>query len=896
MTKTHDIITCQSRTRRYTVAPVVLAVVIVAFTRQAVSQSASAVAPPQSRVTINDGQSQWPYDGPQFGLTHSTGSGLGFDRNFTTVDAFVPLFDIQDGIAFGDFRGLLESDLGPRGVNIGFGRRSYNPTFNGIVGYYLYYDYRETETAFFQQLSPGFELLKDGWEFRVNGYIPAIFGDRKSIDNRFFENSLLIDRAEVAYSGVDAEIGLAVPVLSQFETRVFGGGYYFNASNDKPVSGWKTRVESRVSDFLTVGVSIQQDDVFDTTVNATVALRFPGNGILDLFRDSNAFAPRGLMDRLTDRVQRLQNIVVDQDDGVKALNSTGEPLFFLHLSDRGDAPKLDGSVEFPYSELDQALTDRRYTNGTADIIYVRQACSPAITHEGNIVLQPNTQLLSNRAVQNVKTQLGVQRLPFSGMYFGVGALRMCAPGQAQSVVLDFANGDRSTIVESVEQYPRIDGNVILNNNTTIAGFEVLGTITNAGQDIRGFAIRDNILRNDRLPNDQDSTLPPKAGILLTGNVVGSIEGNIGVGVNRSNGNPIPSQDGLVLDNAEFDGDISDNTFTNYINSGVSIQSSSFSGEFSRNNLTSNSDGLTINNSTFTGEIRQNGFNSLTGLVVEDGSRVDADILANSFQDNQVAILIRNANLRGNIGANQFRRHNTGIQLDRNGSLVGDVRDNLFENSNDSGILIRDFKLTGDVVANNFRRNRVAGIYFDRGSVLGDIRDNLFEDSLAGISIQDFQLTGAIAANQFRRNTVAGIEFGDSGLVVGDIRDNQFTDNSIGIKSLNGSVVGRSIQNNLFLRSSQAAVQLNFTTPSSSLEFLNNRFLDNNISGGSDVIMEHDNDGTLRLLFDGNSSNNFVALNALNYKLIETSGPISLFPQTNGMFSGNNVGSIRIVRE
>jgi len=462
-----------------------------------------------------DGQTPWlVYDQTRFGLGHTTGNGIGYDRDFTTLEAFVPfVYSDGNGIIFGDGRALLESDPGPRGLNLGIGHRFYSPELDGLIGTYLYYDYRETDRSSFQQLSPGFEILTDRWDLRLNAYIPAIFEDRQPIENRFLGNFLLIDRAEAAYTGFDAEFGLAIPALEQFHTRLYGGGYYFNASKGQDALGWKTRAETRLPGILTLDLSLQHDDLFDTTLNSTLTLRLPRNGLAGLFqRDQNSNEHAGLFSRLTDRVHRQQNIVVDEDDGVLAFNpTTAKPLYFLHVASGGNG---NGSFDSPYDTLAGALTDTRYTDRAnaqaADVIYVRNSVESPITHTGDIVLQPDTQLLSNGPLQLVDTTRGTQQLPFSGaaakqqffpmpteptenalQTFDIVELRHDTREDCDLTpdVKKFVFATVGTILLAnspvvTRRSPSITGNIALDNGVTISGFDITGRVTGDGVNVK----------------------------------------------------------------------------------------------------------------------------------------------------------------------------------------------------------------------------------------------------------------------------------------------------------------------------------------------------------------------------------------------------------------------------
>ena len=450
------------------------------------------------QTAIDSDEARLPFTRPLFGLSHNIGAGIGYRRDFTSLEAFIPLIENQPhAIVFGDFRALLERDEGPRAMNLGLGHRFFSPSWNGVLGCYLYYDYRQTDRSDFQQLSPGIEYLHEWWEFRANGYLANIFDDREQLENRFTGHHLLIDRAEVAYSGFDAEIGVNLPLSERLDARLYGGGYYFDASNDRPAAGWKSRAELQISDDISVGVSVQNDQVFDTTVNGRVVIQFPQAGIRRLFRrDSwnrnNNSLSSDRESRLNRRVERQQNIIVQQDEGTVALNpATGTPQFFLHVDDSNlddpDSTSLDGTFERAFSTLDPASNA---DSGT--IVYVRQSITRESYNSSDFILRNGSQLLSNRAAQLVETQLGEQRLPFSGKRIGI--LLMMPPDDGMD---DGMDGNFKTVTKTVfdrfrrtlEPLPRISGNIVVGGDNVISGF----TLPMNGT-IKAFRIPESTLR------------------------------------------------------------------------------------------------------------------------------------------------------------------------------------------------------------------------------------------------------------------------------------------------------------------------------------------------------------------------------------------------------------------
>ncbi|NJP11314.1 MAG: hypothetical protein HC866_19065 [Leptolyngbyaceae cyanobacterium RU_5_1] len=114
------------------------------------------------------------------GVGYST-SGGGYD-GFGSFEGFIPLQQTpgQD-VVYLVGRLLLDNDAN-LGGNLLLGYRVYNPGANRLYGAYLGYDTRDTGNNLFSQLGLGFETLGDGWDARLNAYIPV--GDPRQIESK----------------------------------------------------------------------------------------------------------------------------------------------------------------------------------------------------------------------------------------------------------------------------------------------------------------------------------------------------------------------------------------------------------------------------------------------------------------------------------------------------------------------------------------------------------------------------------------------------------------------------------------------------------------------------------------------------------------------------------------
>jgi hypothetical protein len=92
-------------------------------------------------------------------------------RSFGDVDIFLPLWQDQGSLLFGDLRGTFTAQPTEEG-NFGLGYRTQiSPEW--ILGGYGYFDIANSANDnLFYQVTLGLELKSVDWDFRLNGYIP----------------------------------------------------------------------------------------------------------------------------------------------------------------------------------------------------------------------------------------------------------------------------------------------------------------------------------------------------------------------------------------------------------------------------------------------------------------------------------------------------------------------------------------------------------------------------------------------------------------------------------------------------------------------------------------------------------------------------------------------------
>ncbi|HEY9725454.1 MAG TPA: inverse autotransporter beta domain-containing protein, partial [Chroococcales cyanobacterium] len=220
---------------------------------------------------------------PRIGASFTT-TGAGYEEPFFSLEGFVPLQQTPgSNLTFLEGRALVLTDS-TFGTNLILGQRFYRPSQNIVLGGYLSYDVRDTGNTTFHQIGAGFEKLGDAWDFRINGYLPV--GNTReqiaeSISNPFFQqNFLILERSrqfQAAMAGFDMEAGGRLLRIGNGDLRGYAGMYYYSATGSEDALGVKGRLEARPNDNFRLGLSVQHDPLFDTSVVLSLGMNFPGS-------------------------------------------------------------------------------------------------------------------------------------------------------------------------------------------------------------------------------------------------------------------------------------------------------------------------------------------------------------------------------------------------------------------------------------------------------------------------------------------------------------------------------------------------------------------------------------------------------------------------------------------
>lgn len=389
---------------------------------------------------------------------HVAGAGVGHTNSYSSLDWFLPLLSTESDSTmwFGDFRGLMFND-GEFGSNLGTGYRWYVEDQNRIYGVNGYWDTRHNNSLLFNQAGIGLESLGQIFDFRANGYTPAV-NDTYQQGSLYFSGNGLFLPSTSALSGLDAEAGVNLPRFYQISTSLFGGGYYYDSNHTIEAAGWRVRAEAAWRDNVVVGVSVQDDDLFGQTLNVMLELRglmidrtTPARrSMRHKFRQADGSGDgETVLHRLADPVRRRQNIVLQQEDS-RLTTSGGASLDFLHVVPGGAGT---GTFENPYGTISSAMVNPLSASGMVYTPY-------GGTFTENVTMTAGSTLFSNGPTQFVNTNVGTVALPFSGTNSSLTALPS-----------------------------KIIGDVTLANNTVLNGFDVQGRVT--GSNVTAVSLVNN---------------------------------------------------------------------------------------------------------------------------------------------------------------------------------------------------------------------------------------------------------------------------------------------------------------------------------------------------------------------------------------------------------------------
>lgn len=423
--------------------------------------------------------------GPRVRMETRIGEWLGSEDNGDAgVNVMLPFwFGQSDAMLFLDARGTV-SYSGGGASNIGAGIRRYDAFRDRVYGINAYWDHDNGNRRSYNQVGFGVESLGRYVDFRANGYIN--FGtDRNIISSTHDVNSfqfgvgptgVLVNRVEFqesAFSGLNVEIGTPTPLLGRYGFETHVGGYYFQADDNEDVTGVSVRNEMQISDDIRAGISVTNDDVFDTQVFATLSITIPDG------RPQTWFRPKKVRDKMLSRVERRNRITTNRRikttvvDGTPLLNRNGAPVNRFLVVDPQATTNGVGTAADPLN------TFVGFSNtGTGTIFQINDG-----DLEGPLTLNDNDVVVTADFLNNVgltlSSTVGDVVVPSPDDMAGPTIWRNSAGGTIVTIAGD------NTQVSGVTFDGSVNVGVPVNNDIIVGG------------GFEGFRINNNVFRNYR---------------------------------------------------------------------------------------------------------------------------------------------------------------------------------------------------------------------------------------------------------------------------------------------------------------------------------------------------------------------------------------------------------------
>ena len=148
-----------------------------------------------------------------------------------------------------------------------------------IFGLNAYYDYRQGNIGYFNQIGGGIEILGKRWDFRANVYVPV--GEKRKMQRCLFDDFIgdffaIEDSFESISFAYNAEVGW-LAINSQYLLLYLAGGPYYIAgrkSFDK-TRGGEFRIQPQYKDYIALNAIVSHDPLFNTVYQFEVIVNLP---------------------------------------------------------------------------------------------------------------------------------------------------------------------------------------------------------------------------------------------------------------------------------------------------------------------------------------------------------------------------------------------------------------------------------------------------------------------------------------------------------------------------------------------------------------------------------------------------------------------------------------------
>jgi hypothetical protein len=221
-------------------------------------------------------------------LSHNTGfgddAGIGYGSDYTTLGIFfAPDYSAGSFFPLIDLRAhRFDNDTYAFDIGVG-GRYIPSPnSFCDILGFNVFYDWREGFLNQYNQLGVGIEVLGRRWDFRANGYFPVgakTYKTSCTFDAYTGGYYIVENRHEITTYGYNAEVGFLAFEWEGVLLYAAAGPYYLtrksNCYNFDPIIGGEIRVRPQYKDYVALDVRFSHDSTFNTIWQATFFVTLP---------------------------------------------------------------------------------------------------------------------------------------------------------------------------------------------------------------------------------------------------------------------------------------------------------------------------------------------------------------------------------------------------------------------------------------------------------------------------------------------------------------------------------------------------------------------------------------------------------------------------------------------
>jgi hypothetical protein len=208
------------------------------------------------------------------------GAGIGYGTNYSTLEVlFASLYHPDSFVPMIDLRGH-RFDNDTFAANVGLIVR-YVPdggTFCQMLGFNVYYDYREGRRGSYNQVGAGIECLGKRLDFRGNVYCPVSKTSHKLVCtfDKYIGDFFYINRNEEAVTyGFNAEVGYLIVNSKQFLFYSAIGPYFLSKKWDRQTIGGKFRLQPQYKDYIALDLEMSYDPLFKWVYQTKIIVTLP---------------------------------------------------------------------------------------------------------------------------------------------------------------------------------------------------------------------------------------------------------------------------------------------------------------------------------------------------------------------------------------------------------------------------------------------------------------------------------------------------------------------------------------------------------------------------------------------------------------------------------------------